>query len=129
MLNYISLHELNPFIHFHFEQQEEVASLLQKMDLSISVSNWETFGRGIYEGIASELPTFAYQRLTGVRQFCDDNIGVTFVENHIEMALEIRKVLNNPQLYRQKVSALRPLKEKVSIKHEEQLLLNAILKA
>lgn len=130
MLNYISLHELNPFIHFHFEQkQEEVASLLQKMDLSISVSNWETFGRGIYEGIASELPTFAYQRLTGVRQFCDDNIGVTFVENHIEMALEIRKVLNNPQLYRQKVSALRLLKGKVSIKHEEQLLLNAILKA
>ena len=45
------------------------------------------------------------------------------------MALEIRKVLNNPQLYRQKVSALRLLKEKVSIKHEEQLLLNAILKA
>lgn len=125
---YIFSHELGPYVHFHFEQrQEEVADLLHKMDISISVSNWETFGRGIYEGIVSELPTYVYENLTDVRQFCNGNMGVTFVKNHLEMASEINKIISTPQLYEQKVAALRLLKEKVSYENEEQLLLNAML--
>lgn len=125
---YIISHALRPYVHFHFEQkQEEVADLLHKMDISISVSNWETFGRGIYEGIVSELPTFVYENLTDVRQFCNGNIGVTFVKNHLDMASEINKIIGIPQLYIQKVAALKLLKEKVSYENEERLLLNAIL--
>lgn len=128
MQNYINSHELGAYVHFHFEQkQEEVAHLLHQMDINISVSNWETFGRGIYEGIASELPTFVYDRLTGVRQFCDDNIGVTFVKEHHEMASEIINVLMNPQLYKRMVLALRGFRDKISVNNEEELLLKALL--
>lgn len=127
MQEYISSHNLNSYVHLHFEQkQEEVAELLHGMDLSISVSNWETFGRGIFEGIASELPTFVYKRLFGVKELCDGNIGVTFVDNYTDMVSEIIRTINNPLLYKQKVDALRLLKNKVSMKSEEKLLLNTI---
>ena len=60
MLHYIETYKIEDYVHFHFElSQSEVAELLRRMDINISVSNWETFGRGIFEGISSGIPTLS----------------------------------------------------------------------
>ena len=79
---FIDQNKLEKYVSIYNElSQEQLAKLFQKMDINISVSNWETFGRGIFEGIQSGLPTFVPSRLTVVKNICDNNPGVMFSEN------------------------------------------------
>ena len=84
---FIDQNKLEKYVSIYNElSQEQLAKLFQKMDINISVSNWETFGRGIFEGIQSGLPTFVPSRLTVVKNICDNNPGVMFSENVEEMS-------------------------------------------
>lgn len=128
MLGFIKKFHLSQKVHFFFEQsQEHVAKIVQKSDVNISVSNWETFGRGIFEGISCGLPTFVFSRLTGVRKICQGNPGVCFVDTIEEMALEIERVVRSPIIYHQMSDSLKGLAEKVSYKRESTALINIIL--
>lgn len=129
MLSYIQYYRLTQKVHFYFEQtQEQVAQIVQRSDINISVSNWETFGRGIFEGISCGLPTFVFSQLTGVKMICRDNIGVSFVDNIEEMAMEIERVVKSPLIYHHMAEALGELAQKVSYEVERTKLINALLK-
>lgn len=128
MTSYIESHNLSGQIHFHFGfTQLEVADLLGRMDINLSVSNWETFGRGIFEGVCSGLPTVAYARLTGVSEICKGNQGVVFVRDADEMATTIVTLLQDDHLFKQAKSCLASLAEKLSYQKEKVELMRCIL--
>lgn len=128
MLQYIEQNNLKENVHFHIElSQSEVAELMKGMDANISVSRWETFGRGIFEGISSGIPTFVYDRLTGVKDLCDKCEGVAFCQDADAMAKSIIETCHNKDLYIKKCSSLAEVAHKVSYDNERKLLLSAIL--
>lgn len=128
ILAYITKNNLGESIFFHIGvSQSELASLLKQMDFNISVSNWETFGRGIYEGISSGLPTFVFDRLKVVLDLCDDNPGVTFCKDLSDMRNCIEKIAFSYEKYNQARSQLHLIADKVSYLTERKRLLREIL--
>lgn len=128
ILAYIEENNLAEAVHFHIGLcQSELAELLQEMDINISVSNWETFGRGIYEGISSGLPTFVMKRLIEVEQFCRNIRGVQFVEDISEMAAGIISLCKNGEEYQIRQQSLKGLSLALSYQFESQRLLQEIL--
>lgn len=128
MQKYIDVQGLKDYVRFHYQlSQKEVAQLLQNMDINISVSNWETFGRGIFEGISTALPTIVFNKLTEVKVICNNNPGVIFVENVIEMASKIIELINNPQKYSSMKNSLISLRKIVSYQKEAENLRSLIL--
>ncbi len=67
-INYCNLNGLENHIFFHgLMNHKLLCSYLQEMDINISVSYWETFGRGIFEGMAAGIPTIVLKRLDCVK--------------------------------------------------------------
>lgn len=77
----------------------EIESIFSESDINISVSNWETFGRGIYEGMSTGLPTVIFDSLDCVLK--SDNIGVypVAVKTENQMATEIIKLASDSDYY------------------------------
>lgn len=125
---FIVQNKLEKFVSVYNElSQEQLAKLFQKMDINISVSNWETFGRGIFEGIQSGLPTFVPSRLTVVKNICDNNPGVMFSENVEEMSRQIQETCQNNDIYCYKKQCLPLIAEQVSYVSERKILTDIIL--
>ena len=97
------------------------------MDINVSVSNWETFGRGILEGACAGLPTFVPKRLTVIKRLCGEETGVLFSSTISQMADQISKVISNEDTYIKMSMRLAEMHEKFSYKAEHERLLKAIL--
>lgn len=95
MIATINKYHMQKSVFFHScMNQYNLALLLSKMNINISVSKWETFGRGIYEGFLSGLPTFILNRLEDVYCICKNLHGVYSFENIYDMAIGIEKCCN-----------------------------------
>lgn len=128
LLIFIRDKNLTQRIRFFFKQtQEQVAQIVQNSDVNLSVSNWETFGRGIFEGVSCGLPTFVFSKLIGVRKICNDNKGVCFVNTPEEMAIEIERVIKSPETYLQMSDSLKALANIVSSEREKNGLIDILL--
>lgn len=128
LLVFIKDNNLTERVRFFFEQtQEQVAKIVQESDINFSVSNWETFGRGIFEGISCGLPTFVFSKLIGVSQICNGNRGVCFVNTPEEMATEIERVIKSPEIYFQMSNSLKELANTVSFEKERERLVDVLL--
>jgi len=128
LLKEIDIRNLNGRVHFyHGLNQQKMAEILKKMSVNISVSNWETFGRGIFEGISAGLPTFVLSKLTSVKEICQENIGVYFADDTMQMADAIINILQNTDLYFKMSQALKTIADKVSYAEEKRKLLDSIL--
>ncbi len=128
LLHFMRDNNLTQRVNFYFEQtQEQVSEIVKNSDINLSVSNWETFGRGIFEGVSCGLPTFVLSKLTGIRIICQGNNGVYFANNIKEMASEIERVIKSPEIYYQMSESLEPLADKVSYEREKTSLIKALL--
>ena len=128
MIDYTNENNLTDCVHYCFQvPQAEVAAILKQMDVNISVSLWETFGRGIFEGVAAGLPTFVYSHLKCVSEICAGNKGICFASDAEDMALKITAVFNDVSLYHHMVAELPELTRKVSYLTEKEKLLTAII--
>jgi glycosyltransferase involved in cell wall biosynthesis len=71
-------------------------------DFAISVSQWETFGRGIFESVSMGIPTLVYKRLSCVWEHLSDGRGIRGTENSpAAMADSILELARHPSLYRE----------------------------
>lgn len=101
-LNFIKTCNIERNVIFHGNKSsDQVECIMSKCDFNISVSNWETFGRGIYEGMIFGLPTIVLNKLESVVQ--KNDFGVyPYVANTIEdMAEYIITLSQNNFLYRE----------------------------
>ena len=113
---------------FHIAiSQKEVAQILLDMDINVSVSNWETFGRGILEGASAGLPTFVPERLSVIKRLCGDENGVFFSNSIKQMADQIMTVTSDPVEYMRLSIHLAELSKRFSYKLEQERLLNIFL--
>ena len=128
LISILNKNQLQSHVVFHHElPQIEVANVLKGMDVNISVSNWETFGRGIYEGITSGLPTFLLSSLECTKTICDNNPGVIYCRDISDMSDQIASLINNPLKVEIMRKGLDEIRNKVSYGAESQNLLNCIL--
>lgn len=68
--DFLAENNLNSDVIFHGTlSSAELKSVLSSCDVNISVSLWETFGRGIFEGMAAGLPTVIMQRISSAADF------------------------------------------------------------
>ena len=69
------------------------------MDIAISTSKCETFGRGIFEGLSMGLPTVCFNALKEVNGLSEGGKGIYFVDDRFEMVDEVIKILENNYSY------------------------------
>ncbi len=107
--------------------QKEMAELIHKMHINISVSNWETYGRGIFEGMAGALPTVVYDRLECVKQYVSDGEGIRFVNTHKDFLLELIKLCTDEKYYKEQAAKATVSVEYLSDKRERERLIKELL--
>lgn len=100
-LNFVKSNNLSKYVTFHGTiSQKELALLLEGMDFNISVSLWETFGRGIVEGLSAGLPTIIYNKIECIKNIFKYNSGIQYVKDFTKMSNEIIALYNDQELYK-----------------------------
>lgn len=107
--------------------QKEIAELLNNIDINISVSRWETFGRGIFEGLCAGLPTIVYNSIDCLFEYASTNNGISYVENINEMADKIYELCINPTSYKNQSQNAIENSLLFSIEKQKERLLQEIL--
>lgn len=119
LVHYIEENNLKNYIQFHFSiSQKELSFLLNESDINLSTSYWETFGRGIFEGISAGLPTLVSDKLVVVRNIVGNNLGVKFLKSVSDYMTEIIKLLDE-SYYNRSSRSLKTILNKISYKSEQ----------
>lgn len=113
--DYVKLHNLGCSVHFeHAMTTSKLHSFYECMDLAISTSLHETFGRSIYEAMSFGLPTFCLDTLDVVDEFAKNNLGLKKCKDFRTMADEISIVLENRPLLRDMSLNAKEISENLS---------------
>lgn len=112
------------FIHGVLSQ-DELVKLLEMMDINISVSQWETFGRGIIEGLASGLPTVVLSKLECLNGLLPTESGLLYANNIASMAAIIHKLCIDDTFYKIQSERTVNVKTLFSIDKQRDLILYA----
>ena len=125
---YIAANGLSEKVIFHgVLPQKELAALIAKAHINISVSNWETYGRGIFEGMAGGLPTVVFDHLECVKQYVTDGEGISFVLNHEAFLSKLIELCTAHDYYSvQARKAIRSV-DYLSEAHEQKRLIRELL--
>lgn len=105
----------------------EMATLLSKMTFGISNSHWETFGRGIFECLASGLPTLVSDCLTTVQRLTGKQKGISFHKDVDSMVQMVVELFNSPERYRSEAIGATLIAENFSFSIERERLLYALI--
>lgn len=105
----------------------EMEKIMNNCTINISVSNWETFGRGIYEGMAMGLPTVVFSKLECVLQA--ENIGVypLVANSENDMVERIIKLSTDNDCYEKESNKGRTVQKVLSFEQIKNNLKIAIL--
>ena len=125
---YITANGLSEKVIFHgVLPQKELAALIAQAHINISVSNWETYGRGIFEGMAGGLPTVVFDHLECVKQYVTDGEGISFVLNHEAFLSKLIELCTAHDYYSvQARKAIRSV-DYLSEAHEQERLIKELL--
>lgn len=131
------LHELQEYIRKeHLDNKvefvsglnrDEMSNLLSKMTFGISNSRWETFGRGIFECLASGLPTLVSDKLETVQRLTKNQKGISFYKGVETMADKIVELFMSKELYQKESEAAIQIAENFSFDNERERLLYALI--
>ena len=122
-MNYLEINRLAEHVIFHgnksHDQREKIMSIC---DFNISVSQWETFGRGVYEGMVFGLPTLITEKLECIIQA--DNIGIfpCIVSSLEEMADTIIDLLYDDKKYENESQKGKKLSSLLSVTNSDSII-------
>ena len=126
--SYIRENSLLNKVYFHgVIPQEELAALIGQAHINISVSNWETYGRGIFEGMAGGLPTVVFDHLECVRQYVTDGEGISFVTSHKDFLSRLMELCQDQDYYRVQAKKAIQSVDYLSEAHEQERLIKELL--
>lgn len=80
-------------------EYDALEDILKNADFNISVSKWETFGRGIFEGLAAGVPTLVLSRLESIKDITNPQSLPIICDDLEEMANKICMLVTNKELY------------------------------
>lgn len=125
---YIRAHGMQDRVVLHGAlPQQELAALIGRMHINISTSNWETYGRGIFEGMAGGLPTVVYDRLSCVKQYLTDGNGIRFVTSHEMFLSELRALVTDETHYAEQAARACSAVAELSAAREKTRLTEELL--
>jgi len=125
---FIKEHDLKDKVSFVSGlNRQEISALLSEMTFGISNSRWETFGRGIFECLASGLPTLVSDSLTTVQRLTGYQKGISFHANINSMADMIISLYKSPDLYQAEALGAIQIAENFSFAIERERLLYALI--
>ena len=107
--------------------QEQIAELLATSDINISVSQWETFGRGILEGMYAGLPTIVLDNIVCLKPYLEPNKGIFYTSDISEMAKKIALLFADKVYYKEQSQKAIENSHVFSEEKQKQSLLNEIL--
>lgn len=80
-------------------EPDEINNYLLESDINISVSKWETFGRGIFEGLAAGVPTVVLSRIKSLYGCVPSEAMPILCVDVDEMSRRIMELESNRLLY------------------------------
>lgn len=104
----------------------QINRLFNLCDINISMSLWESFGRGIFEGMAAGLPTIVLERILSVTDF-PETIRPLTASCLEEMANTILRLYADEKFFRAESSKGTLLREYLSFERVQKLLKDTIL--
>ena len=122
-MSYLLKNKLTDNVLFHGNMSHEQLEIIMKnCNFNISVSKWETFGRGIYEGMTFGLPTIILNKIKCVIQA--DNLGIfPYVANSLEeMANTIMDLFSDEQKYERASKKGKDLSSLLSLANTEMII-------
>ena len=126
-LKYVEKNKLDDAVIFHGTlKSAAVLELFEQCDINISVSNWETFGRGIFEGMAAGLPTVVLKRIesaSSVPAF----MRPLLAQDLVCMAELICRLVEEPSFFEIESAKGKFVQEHLSFSRTSPLLRKAIL--
>lgn len=96
-------------------ERKEMINYIQKADINISVSKWETFGRGIFEGFVSGIPTLVLARIGCVDEISNKKNSPIFCDNLTDMANCICNLVMNDSQYYHESKKGETLREQITL--------------
>lgn len=96
-------------------QKNEMIAYIEKADINISVSKWETFGRGIFEGFVSGIPTVVLERIECVNEISDKENLPILCDNLNDMAHYICELVLNDSRYDSESKKGKILRKELSL--------------
>lgn len=80
---------------------KECCNIICQCHYGISVSKWETFGKSVFEGLATGLPTFAYENIECLWEYLPPDGGIKCLPcSPISIADAIDTSVSTPVLYK-----------------------------
>lgn len=126
-MDFLSKYALKRDVIFHGTLNHmDMNRLLSSCDINISVSLWETFGRGIFEGMAAGLPTVVLQRIRSISDFPED-VHPIIVSCLEEMKDKILMLYKDAEFFNAESSKGKLVGEYLSFKKIQVSLRNIIL--
>ncbi len=107
--------------------QKEIAELLNNMDINISVSSWETFGRGIFEGLCAGLPTLVFDNIDCLTEYTEKDNGIFYVKDVKDMTEQVYNLCTDSGLYQEQSIKAVKNKERFTVNKQKQMLIEEIL--
>lgn len=122
-MNYLVENKLTNYVVFHGNKSHnQLEIIMSNCDFNISVSQWETFGRGIYEGMVFGLPTVIFNKLECVMQA--DNLGIfpCAVSSLEEMANTIIDMFYDNKKYEEESKKGKELSSLLNVTNSEKII-------
>lgn len=122
-MNYLVENKLTDNVVFHGNKShDQLEIIMNNCNFNISVSQWETFGRGIYEGMVFGLPTIILKKLECVMQA--DNLGIFpyVVSSLEEMANTIIDLFWDKKKYEDESKKGKDLSSLLSVTNSEKII-------
>lgn len=121
-ISYINSNGIRDHVIFHGNKSQlEVGKIISSCDINISVSNWETFGRGIYEGMTAGLPTIVFDDLACIKNAYNIGVYPCMVKDIDEMAKTVINLIHNKEFYENESKKGKKLEEILSEKKVQRL--------
>jgi glycosyltransferase involved in cell wall biosynthesis len=106
--------------------QKEIAILLDKIDINISVSCWETFGRGVFEGLSAGLPSVVFNNIDCFSEYTNENNGISFVENLQTFSNKVFELCTDSNYYKTQSQNAISKSSQFSIEKQKEKILEFI---
>ncbi len=108
-------------------EYDDLRDLIIKADINISVSKWETFGRGIFEGLVAGVPTVVLSRIESVKEFANRYASPRLCGSLDEMASCICELIDNKIQYSNESKNGKKLRGVFSVNSVLEQLNNALV--
>ena len=126
-LNFIQDNNLTESVSFlGAVSQKQIGKLIEESDINVCASNFETFGRCVFEGMYGGLPTVVFEKLTCVKEFVEQGKGIVFAVDESDFSRALIDLLIDEKKYVQFSSEAIEATKFLGFEKEKDTLLHVL---